>query len=132
MQGPEQNVGTSTVDTFGSRPIELDDFRDSPSNATIDPTTRWDAPRELESQPLLENDIPHSPTTFAAGRHENHRFIPSYSSQYRRTRCSNIMEKVKQSKVAYYVDKLAATSEPGLTNAQLMLTNFDLKPGLSL
>ncbi len=43
-----------------------------------------------------------------------------------------MMEKVKKSRVAYYVDKLAVTSEPGLTNAQLMLTNFDLKPGLSL
>ena len=38
------------------------------------------------------------------------------------------MEKVKKTRVAYYVDKLAVSSEPGLTNAQLMLTNFDLKP----
>lgn len=27
------------------------------------------------------------------------------------------------------VDKLAVESEPGLTNAQLLLTNHDLKPG---
>lgn len=27
------------------------------------------------------------------------------------------------------LDKLAVPSEPGLTNAQLMLTNHDLKPG---
>lgn len=26
--------------------------------------------------------------------------------------------------------KLAVSSEPGLTNAQLMLTNYDLKPGI--
>ncbi|KAL8873498.1 MAG: hypothetical protein Q9174_001054 [Haloplaca sp. 1 TL-2023] len=38
------------------------------------------------------------------------------------------MEKLKESKVTYYVNKLAVKSEPGLTNAQLMLTNHDLKP----
>lgn len=40
-----------------------------------------------------------------------------------------IMEKVKSSKLAHLVDKLAVESEPGLTNAQLMLNNHDLKPG---
>lgn len=39
-----------------------------------------------------------------------------------------IMEKVKQTRFAHFVDKLAVESEPGLTNAQLMLNNFDLKP----
>ena len=39
------------------------------------------------------------------------------------------MEKVNSSKVAHLVGKLAVESEPGLTNAQLMLHNFDLKPG---
>jgi hypothetical protein len=39
-----------------------------------------------------------------------------------------IMEKVKSTKIAYFVDKLAVESEPGLTNAQLMLNNHDLKP----
>jgi hypothetical protein len=34
-----------------------------------------------------------------------------------------IMEKAKNTKLAYYVDKLAVESEPGLTNAQLMLNN---------
>ncbi|KAL8969676.1 MAG: hypothetical protein Q9183_001887 [Haloplaca sp. 2 TL-2023] len=38
------------------------------------------------------------------------------------------MEKLKQSKAKYYVNKLAVKSEPGLTNTQLMLTNHDLKP----
>ncbi len=41
------------------------------------------------------------------------------------------MEKVRSSRFAHYVDKLAVPSEPGLTHAQLMLTNHDLKPGLS-
>ena len=39
------------------------------------------------------------------------------------------MEKLKHRKLAYYAEKLAVSSEPGLTNAQLMLTNHDLKPG---
>ncbi|KAF2681804.1 hypothetical protein K458DRAFT_309189 [Lentithecium fluviatile CBS 122367] len=38
------------------------------------------------------------------------------------------MEKVKNSKVGYWSDKLAVESEPGLTTAQLMLYNHDLKP----
>ena len=40
------------------------------------------------------------------------------------------MEKLKHSRIAHYVDKLAVPAEPGLTNAQLMLTNHDLKPGM--
>jgi nucleobase:cation symporter-1, NCS1 family len=38
------------------------------------------------------------------------------------------MEKVKSTRLAHFVDKLAVESEPGLTNAQLMLNNHDLKP----
>ena len=37
-------------------------------------------------------------------------------------------EKVRISKVAQFLDKLALTSEPGLTHTQLMLANFDLEP----
>lgn len=40
-----------------------------------------------------------------------------------------IMEKVKNTKIGYWADKLAVDAEPGLTNAQLMLNNHDLKPG---
>ena len=39
-----------------------------------------------------------------------------------------IMEKVKDTKLAHFWDKLAVESEPGLTDAQLMLNNHDLKP----
>lgn len=39
------------------------------------------------------------------------------------------MDRLKRSKARYYADKLAVDAEPGLTNAQLMLTNHDLKPG---
>ncbi|KAG9248617.1 permease for cytosine/purines, uracil, thiamine, allantoin-domain-containing protein [Calycina marina] len=39
-----------------------------------------------------------------------------------------IMEKVRSSKVGYYMSKFAVENEPGLSNAQLMLHNHDLKP----
>lgn len=39
------------------------------------------------------------------------------------------MEKLSTSRARHYMRKLAVSSEPGLTNAQLMLTNYDLKPG---
>ena len=39
------------------------------------------------------------------------------------------MEKLENSKLAHFANKIAVSSEPGLTNAQLMLHNFDLKPG---
>ena len=38
------------------------------------------------------------------------------------------MEKLKPTQLAYFLDKIAVDSEPGLTNAQLMLNNHDLKP----
>jgi hypothetical protein len=39
-----------------------------------------------------------------------------------------IIGKVKNTKFAHYVGKIAVESEPGLTNTQLMLTNHDLRP----
>lgn len=42
------------------------------------------------------------------------------------------MERLSESKLGYYVSKLAARNDHGLTNAQLMLTNDDLKPGTSM
>lgn len=39
------------------------------------------------------------------------------------------MATISTSKARYYINKLAVTSEPGLTNAQLLLTNHDLRPG---
>ena len=38
------------------------------------------------------------------------------------------MAEGKKLRVRRLVDKIAVPSEPGLTNAQLMLTNHDLKP----
>ena len=40
-----------------------------------------------------------------------------------------IMEKVNGSRFAHLAKKLEVESESGLTNAQSMLNNFDLKPG---
>jgi NCS1 family nucleobase:cation symporter-1 len=39
-----------------------------------------------------------------------------------------IMEKVKSTRLAHLLEKVAAESEPGLTTSQLMLNNHDLKP----
>lgn len=38
------------------------------------------------------------------------------------------MSRFRGSKASRFMDKLQTESEPGLTNAQLMLTNHDLKP----
>jgi len=38
------------------------------------------------------------------------------------------MTTIYGSKAKYYIDKLAVPSEPGLTNAELMLVNYDLRP----
>jgi NCS1 family nucleobase:cation symporter-1 len=39
-----------------------------------------------------------------------------------------IMERIKSTRMGQLLEKLAVESEPGLTNAQLMLNNHDLKP----
>ena len=125
MKGHDQDACNHVLSSIESRPIELDDFRDTPSHDSIDPMSSWEAPRELESQPLLEAGIGPSTTTIGARRHSNIHFNPA-SYPCRRRRCSSTMGRVK---VACYIDKLAVTLEPGLTDAQLMLTNHDLKPG---
>lgn len=38
------------------------------------------------------------------------------------------MSRFRGSRAARLLDKMQTESEPGLTNAQLMLTNLDLKP----
>ena len=101
--------------------------------------------RDEESAPLLSSPSPefqrarrHSPRTIDSSfdippvnllptrnQHSNvsyHSSDESYFFDY-------IMEKFKSTKLAYWANKLAVESEPGLTNAQLMLNNHDLKPG---
>jgi nucleobase:cation symporter-1, NCS1 family len=38
------------------------------------------------------------------------------------------MDKSEATRVGHFMDKLAVKTEPGMTNTQLMLINFDLKP----
>jgi NCS1 family nucleobase:cation symporter-1 len=38
------------------------------------------------------------------------------------------MDKFEATPVGHFMDKLAVKTEPGMTNTQLMLINFDLKP----
>lgn len=54
---------------------------------------------------------------------------PSFHSSHESCGFHIAMAKLKSTRLATYVDKLAVESEPGLTNAQLMLNNHDLKPG---
>lgn len=55
-------------------------------------------------------------------------FTNSYNSSDEDTFFDFIMEKVKESRIGHFLDKLAVEQERGLTNAQLMLNNHDLKP----
>lgn len=121
--------------------LELDDFQWAGSDQRSDPSAideRLSA--LLEEEPLLHRD-PDSPTpptpkrslrdlgqrSGASNSHtgSRHHHQTSRSSSH----LTAIMEKIRDSKVARIANKLAVSSEPGLTNAQLMLTNFDLKPG---
>ena len=122
--------------------LELDDFQLAGSKQRSDPSAIDESPSALlEEEPLLRRD-PDNPTPSPSkrslrdldqrsGASNSH---TSSRQHYQTSRSSNhiaaIMEKIRESKVARIANKLAVTSEPGLTNAQLMLTNFDLKPGL--
>lgn len=121
--------------------FELDDFQLVGSDRRSDPSAIHEGLSALlEEEPLLHKD-PSSPTpppprnslrdlgqrAGASNSRTGSRihYRPHRSS----SRIAAIMEKIRESKVARIANKLAVSSEPGLTNAQLMLTNFDLKPG---
>lgn len=121
--------------------LELDDFQLVGSDRRSDPSAiDEDLSALLEEEPLLHKgpDSP-SPAPLNSGLRDldqrsgasnsatgsRHHYRPHRSS----SRIAAIMEKIRESKVARIANKLAVSSEPGLTNAQLMLTNFDLKPG---
>jgi hypothetical protein len=94
---------------------------------------------EREQEPLIASSSSSSPRP-SRTLHDRHRyhssgsvrnsthFSRSYHSQDEDSCLDIIMEKIKYSKVARFIDKFAVESEPGLTNTQLMLTNHDLKP----
>lgn len=95
--------------------------------------------QEREQQPLIASSSS-SPRLSTVRSDPRHRYHPSdhprnsahvirrsYHSQDESSCLDIIMEKIKDSKVARFVDSFAVESEPGLTNTQLMLTNHDLK-----
>ena len=81
-----------------------------------------------ESDPLLA-DSPSASSCNSTG----HRTVwPSESSSRHTPKYSyflDVMEKFGDSKIGRFAKKLEVDNEDGLTNAQLMLTNNDLKPG---
>jgi hypothetical protein len=124
--------------------LELDDFQFVESGGSLDATAIGNEFAIVEEEePLIYRDpSSHTPPRRRGLDSTGQRLDPSVPRQRTISWRENpqygsvghliaIMEKVKDSKVARIVDKLAVSSEPGLTNAQLMLTNYDLKPGLS-
>ena len=113
LVGSDQRSDPSAIDEGLSAPFEEEPLLHSPDRPTPSPPKR--SLRDLDQR---------------SGASSSHTGL---RHQYRPRRNSNciaaIMEKIRESKVARIANKLAVTSEPGLTNAQLMLTNFDLKPG---
>ncbi|KAH8811860.1 permease for cytosine/purines, uracil, thiamine, allantoin-domain-containing protein [Xylogone sp. PMI_703] len=82
---------------------------------------------DREAEPLLSG--PSTPRRRASYHRNSEEDIPiSHHSSDESSFFDFIMEKVKSHRFARFVDKLAVESEPGLTNAQLMLHNHDLKP----
>lgn len=123
--------------------LELDDFQSVESGRSLNATAIGDGFATVEEEePLIYRDpSSHAPPPTRELNSTGQRLDPSIPPQRtinwrENPQCGPaghliaIMEKVKDSKVARIVDKLAVSSEPGLTNAQLMLTNYDLKPGL--
>ena len=120
--------------------FELDDFQGAVKSQRSEDAALEDA--TLESDPLIahrsdptfrerlsSSGVPlqkasSSRRSFRGGSPLNQSTRP-----WTATRASTIMEKLKESKVAWALDKIAVDAEPGLTNAQLFLTNHDLKPG---
>ena len=114
--------------------LELDDIQDEGASQSSDSVVRHPTPQVEEAEPLLDPDLdlsttpPGSYVSTSGPKLKTPKSFRSLSSR-RPDRKIAIMEKIRRSKVSQLVDKLAVTSEPGLTNAQLMLTNYDLKPG---
>lgn len=70
-----------------------------------------------------------TPDLYPENSHSNRDRRFQYHSSDESHYFESLMERVKETRLARVVDKLAVESEPGLTNAQLMLNNHDLKPG---
>ena len=115
-------------------PIELDNLQGK--NVVEDNSSSLDehSSATQERQPLLHQypeftTSPPRPKSRAFHPQSAFSTTPRTSKQRSWVRIAFDMEKLRDSKVSRFLDKVAVDSEPGLTNAQLMLTNFDLKPG---
>ena len=89
---------------------------------------------EHETEPLIHQDPDPSPSDPTArlrtsSEHLNASLAPRPRQLQKLRYIVAVMEKLENSRLAYFANKIAVKSEPGLTNAQLMLHNFDLKPG---
>lgn len=115
-----------------SVPIELDDQPSrSPGDCDILLSTTEQRALEQEAEPLLSEDSDLI-TPLLSRRERRPQSSTSFSGQSKKYRYSGVFRSImeKESKIRLFARKLAVESEPGLTNAQLMLTNKDLKPGM--
>jgi hypothetical protein len=71
---------------------------------------------------------PSTPRTNGGVNYVSERTPLLYRSLTTQSPFAEAMEKSRRARFANLADRLATDSEPGLTNAQLMLANHDLKP----
>jgi nucleobase:cation symporter-1, NCS1 family len=124
------NISSSSQERYLNSPKSCDNsksFADHETAPLLDtsPSTEFQRARR-HTNDSLRSAFGLDPDEFESRRIEERRqnFHSSDESYF----FDLIMEKVKSTKIAHFVDKLAVESEPGLTNAQLMLNNHDLKP----
>lgn len=86
-----------------------------------------DIPHDVESEPLLAKPLQH--INSSSVRNSRDSFSPLDRHRPQHSCFLAAMEKLNESKVGRFLKKLEVENEDGLTNAQLMLTNHDLKPG---
>ena len=113
--------------------LELDNLGDRRPKYTSSAATD-DLSPEHETQPLICHDPDPSPNDLTARlRSPDRRTRTPSAPRLRQNQnlryVAAAMEKLENSRLAHFANKIAVPSEPGLTNAQLMLHNFDLKPG---
>ncbi len=126
--------------------VELDEFLFSSSPRGSFYSLRTVDDEQQEQEPLISSaaaSITNTPRSGSPRPHRHHYrstdtdilgqssrssvyFSSKSNPEY--TYFDAIIGKVKDTKFAHYVGKLAVESEPGLTNSQLMLTNHDLRP----
>lgn len=109
--------------------LELDNLGDRTPEYASSSFSRDNLSPEHETDPLIYQGPDPSPNDPAPSRRPQ----TSFASRSRRHEdlgyIAAAMEKLENSRLAYFANKMVVSSEPGLTNAQLMLHNFDLKPG---